>query len=153
MDYCLSMKDQTTLQTVLSISARVYKILGLILPVVIITRILMQRILRKPLPKIRSFHLRPRRSSEHGRRTFQKSQPYLCYVEISMVKVLGQNKPSYFELFCDASEKAYIIVAYIRSEDCDGVVTVVIVASKARVAPIWRPTLPRLDLLGGHLAV
>jgi hypothetical protein len=56
-------------------------------------------------------------------------------------------------LFCDSSTKAYGAVGYLRSEDEDGNVIISIVLSKVRVAPVKQITLPRLELLGGHVAV
>ena len=50
--------------------------------------------------------------------------------------------------FSDASERAYAAVVYIRSTYGDGQVEVRLVASKSRVAPIKRQTIPRLELLG-----
>jgi len=52
--------------------------------------------------------------------------------------------------FSDASERAYSAVVYLRTE-CDGETQVNIVASKTRVAPIKRQTIPRLELLGATL--
>ena len=53
--------------------------------------------------------------------------------------------------FSDASKRAYAAVVYIRSTYSDGQVEVRLVASKSRVAPIKRHTIPRLELLGGLL--
>ena len=50
--------------------------------------------------------------------------------------------------FSDASERAYAAVVYVRSTYSDGQVEVRLVASKTRVAPIKRQTIPRLELLG-----
>ena len=50
--------------------------------------------------------------------------------------------------FCDVSECAYTAVVFVRSTYSDGQVEVRLVASKARVAPIKRQTIPRLELLG-----
>lgn len=49
---------------------------------------------------------------------------------------------------CDASERAYSAVAYLQGETRDGEMTVSLVASKSRVAPLKRMTLPRLELMG-----
>ena len=49
--------------------------------------------------------------------------------------------------FGDASMKAYTAVVYIRSEMWNAKVNVEIVASKTRVAPAVKQTLPRLELL------
>ena len=53
--------------------------------------------------------------------------------------------------FCDASESAYAGVAYLRTTDSKGEVHISLVASKTRVAPIKRLTIPRLELCGAHL--
>ena len=50
--------------------------------------------------------------------------------------------------FSDASEKAYSGVVYLRMEDNNGMIYTSIVASKTRVAPIKRVTIPRLELNG-----
>ena len=50
--------------------------------------------------------------------------------------------------FSDAPERTYAAVVYIRSTYSDGQVDVRLVASKSRVAPIKKQTIPRLELLG-----
>ena len=52
--------------------------------------------------------------------------------------------------FSDASEKAYAAVIYLRSTYGNGSVSVCIITSKTRVAPIKPHTIPRLELLGAH---
>ena len=58
--------------------------------------------------------------------------------------------------FCDASDKAYAAVSYIRAVYNDGSVTVKIVASKSLVAPLKPLSIPRLELqaalIGARLA-
>lgn len=51
-------------------------------------------------------------------------------------------------VFCDASERAYSAVAHLQGETKDGEMTTSLVASKSRVAPLKRMTLPRLELMG-----
>ena len=53
--------------------------------------------------------------------------------------------------FCDASERAYAGVVYLRMIDSMGDVHLSIVASKTKVAPIKQLTIPRLELCGAHL--
>ena len=50
--------------------------------------------------------------------------------------------------FCDASEKAYAGVVYLRSTDTEGQHHVALVVAKTKVAPIRRILLPRLELYG-----
>ena len=53
--------------------------------------------------------------------------------------------------FSDASESAYAGVVYLRMIDSDGNVHISLVASKTKVAPLKRLTIPRLELCGAHL--
>lgn len=49
-------------------------------------------------------------------------------------------------IFCDASERAYGSVAYLRSEDASGTVEVAFRTARSRVAPRKQQTIPRLEL-------
>ena len=53
--------------------------------------------------------------------------------------------------FSDASERAYAAVVYVGSTYSDGEVEVRLVASKSRVAPIKRQTIPGLELFGASI--
>jgi len=50
--------------------------------------------------------------------------------------------------FNDASEHAYAAVLYLRAVNKDGGVVTRLIASKTRVAPVKRQSIPRLELLG-----
>ena len=54
--------------------------------------------------------------------------------------------------FSDASEKAYAAVVYLRTVYDDGkTINTNIIASKNRVAPLKKQTIPRLKLLGATI--
>lgn len=55
--------------------------------------------------------------------------------------------------FCDASEKAYGAVCYLRSVDSNEKINVSLVISKAKVAPLKLQTVPRLELEAARLGV
>lgn len=60
-------------------------------------------------------------------------------------------------VLCDSSERTYSAVAYLQGETKDGEVTVGLVASKSRVAPVsveplWTMTLLCLELMGAVIA-
>ena len=54
--------------------------------------------------------------------------------------------------FGDASPKGYGATVYLRTARSDGSIEVSLVMAKARLAPVKRVTLPRLELLGSLLA-
>ncbi|XP_059223145.1 uncharacterized protein LOC131996956 [Stomoxys calcitrans] len=60
------------------------------------------------------------------------------------------NSKIQFHGFCDASEKAYAAVLYVRIEVNDSIATN-LVLSKTRVAPIKTLSIPRLELCGAAL--
>ena len=68
-------------------------------------------------------------------------------------KVLNHDEgdpPQRFELhgFSDASQRSYGVVIYFKSISKGGKVSVHLIASKSRLAPIKETTIPRLELLG-----
>jgi hypothetical protein len=69
-----------------------------------------------------------------------------CY--LLHLKMEGQNQ---LHVFCDVSEQAYCVVAYLRSIGSDGVLTAFIM-SKTHVAPLKSTSIPRLELQAAVLA-
>ena len=67
-----------------------------------------------------------------------------CYFQSSRVEIELHG-------FSDASNRAYAAVVYMRSLYQDGRVDVRLVASKSRVAPLKKQSIPRLELLGAVL--
>ena len=55
--------------------------------------------------------------------------------------------------FSDASEKAFVAVVYLRVEYKCMPRDIQLVASKTRVAPVKKQSIPRLELLGATILV
>ena len=53
--------------------------------------------------------------------------------------------------FCDASERAYAAAVYLRSVYTNGDVSVCLISSKTRMAPLKEQTIPQLELLGATI--
>ena len=64
----------------------------------------------------------------------------------------NQGKSVSIHAFGDASPKGYGAAVYLRTAQSDGPAEVSLVMAKARLAPLKRVTLPRLELLGSLLA-
>lgn len=56
-------------------------------------------------------------------------------------------------VFCDASVKAIVAVAYLRTKDMKGQCHIGFVMGKAKLAPLPEHTIPRLELCAALLAV
>lgn len=71
-----------------------------------------------------------------------------CFVRLSW-----ENKQSVeLHAFGDASEKGYGACIYLKVVEEDGSVTSSLVMAKAKLAPVKKITLPRLELLGALLS-
>ena len=55
--------------------------------------------------------------------------------------------------FCDASEMGYGAVTYLRLKDIHGRVSSCLLLAKAKLAPLKKTTIPRLELAAGVLFV
>lgn len=61
------------------------------------------------------------------------------------------NQNMQWHIFCDASERAYGAVVYLRTQNSDGTIVSRLLTSKSRVAPVTKVTVPRLELLAAHI--
>ena len=62
-------------------------------------------------------------------------------------------KSSELHCFSDVSERPYAAVIYLRSIYEDGRMDVNLIASKTKVAPLKKLSIPRLELLGATILV
>ena len=69
-----------------------------------------------------------------------------CYVLLDQ-KIASQQLHG----FCDASRQDYAAVIYLRTEYQNGHVSICVVCSKTRIAPLKEQTIPRLKLLGATI--
>lgn len=82
---------------------------------------------------------------------------FLCSIpQISDIKIprwlgMAQNAITELHGFCDASEMAYAAVIYARTIHPNGEITIQLIQSKTRVAPLKKLTIPRLELCGAYL--
>ena len=140
---------RVTKRLILSQLARIFDPLGLVAPITISAKLLMQTRWRLEL-------------------SWDESVPQHIFTEFcnfqSDVRSLGQvsiprwvstRKSARIEIhgFCDASEKAYGACVYMRTTDSSGGTKVSLLCSKSRVAPLKRISLPRLELCGAVLLI
>ncbi|XP_075163097.1 uncharacterized protein LOC142235722 [Haematobia irritans] len=81
---------------------------------------------------------------------FQLNYPIINSIKIPRWFRYVPGNEVQFHGFCDASEKAYAAVLYVRISSGD-LISTNLVASKTRVAPIKTLSIPRLELCGATL--
>ncbi|XP_053691478.1 uncharacterized protein LOC128739993 [Sabethes cyaneus] len=138
---------------ILSIIATLFDPLGLIGAVITTAKIFMQLLWTlqsedgsrldwdKPLPQ----------TVGENWRNFYSQLPLLNEIRIKRCIILPEAVTVEIHCFCDASEKAYGGLVYIRSLDFNGNVSVQLLTSRSKVAPLKCQTIPRLELYGAEL--
>lgn len=135
--------EQTwTRRTILSSIAKLFDPLGLISPVVIVAKMLMQELASRkiawdtPVPD----DIRKKWT------TFYSELDKIAELRISRFAFASNWVDIQFHCFADASTVAYGACLYVRTTDQAGNVRIELLASKSRVAPLQRLPIPRLEL-------
>ncbi|XP_014835554.1 PREDICTED: uncharacterized protein LOC106913412, partial [Poecilia mexicana] len=142
------LKDrENTKRSVLRTSARIFDPIGFLTPFTVRVKCLFQEMWEKglswdePLPT----------DLEEKWEQWCVELPLLHLVSIPRWYHTEINKESHtvkLHVYCDASEKAYGAVAYLQGQNNLEETITSFVASKSRVAPLKKMTLPRLELMG-----
>ena len=137
-----------TKRVVLSLIARVFDHLGLVLPFTVTARFLFQDIWRLGLNWDDDLPVDCQENFKRwllGLNSLKEVSVPRQYLHISWSDILAGLE---LHAFGDASLKGYGACVYIRHTDSNGQFKSTLVRSCARVAPLERKTLPRLELLG-----
>jgi len=139
--------DSVTKRTILSFISKIFDPLGLLSPLTIRTKLLIQKLWQLKVDWDESIpnHL--------------YSEWQILRGEISQVGLMQIPRhvlvpcPKIIEIhgFSDASEKAYACCIYMRSINSDNIIESRLICAKSRVSPLKSVTLPRLELLGAVL--
>jgi hypothetical protein len=136
-----------TMRSLASRAARLYDPLGLLAPVIISAKILMQECYKAelewdaPLPEI---ILVPWEQ-------WKQDLPLLSAVSFPRYVELPNAVTREIHVFSDASERACAAVAYLRVSTSDQRVKITLLAAKTKLAPLKLKTIPRLELLAAEL--
>ncbi|XP_060845770.1 uncharacterized protein LOC132925386 [Rhopalosiphum padi] len=136
-----------TKRGVLSMIARIFDPLGLLAPSIFYAKAIMQRVW---LAHIGWDDQLPSDLAEEWT-DFYHSLGWLTGIKIP--RYIGCSAGCSYELcgFCDASEKGYAAVVYLRVTDPSGGTHVYLIGSKTKLAPMKAVTIPRLELCGAVL--
>ena len=141
--------EALTKRTLVSDIAKTYDVLGWFAPAIIEVMILLQRVWESkidwddlvPQPIVEEWLL----WRSQLKSLSQKHIPRCYFLKEAQVVSMQLHG------FSDASESVYAGVVYLRMTDRVGKVHVSLVASKTKVAPIKRLTIPRLEFCSVHL--
>ncbi|KAL3979043.1 ATP-binding cassette, subfamily B (MDR/TAP), member 9 [Sarotherodon galilaeus] len=144
-----SVSSELTMRNIYRLLAQQYDPLGFLIPYTTRAKVIVQHLWDKKRgwddPHLPENLLQAWRlwESELG----QLSQITLprCYTDS---RSDGSNSHRSLHVFCDASERAYGSVAYLRTDQGEGKVQVAFLAARSRVAPKKQLSIPRLELCG-----
>ncbi|XP_064486068.1 uncharacterized protein LOC135398613 [Ornithodoros turicata] len=143
MDFLITADD--TKRSLLQATARVFDPLGFLAPFVIRAKIMFQRVWQRELNWDDDLPTDVLEDWQRWRKELHQAK------EIAIPRALKGTEEIHHQtlhVFCDASLLAYGAVVYLRTEYKNGACTVYLILAKARVAPLKRISLPRLELLG-----
>ncbi|XP_072384459.1 uncharacterized protein [Diabrotica undecimpunctata] len=135
-------------RTVLSLVSQIFDPLGLVGPVIIKAKLIMQSLWQLKLNWDESLPL----DLHTAWNQFRESIADLEKTHISRQVLCSNPINRQLHCFSDASESAYGAAFYIRSLDQGGSCLVHLLCAKSRVAPLKTISLPRLELCGALLA-
>lgn len=143
----IQLNNDITKRQILSIIAQIYDPLGLLAPVIIISKIIIQKLwsLKLSWDENVPFDL-----------FAQWTQFYSQLSKLNQLEVprhLLANNHSLLDIhcFCDASQQAYATCVYFRSVDAYGNYQSRLMCSKSKVSPVKCLTIPRLELCAALL--
>ena len=139
--------DRLTKRVILSEIAKIFDPLGLLGPITLHGRILIQTLWKL---QITWDELLPEGIQSEWL-FFQKQLPRVNQLRFNRCVIIRDAIDVQLHGFCDASEKGYGACIYVRSTDKQGQHYSSLVCSKSRVAPIQKLTIPRLELCGALL--
>lgn len=155
----LHLKDINLMKTkreILSAIGSLFDPYGLIGPIIIKAKIFMQLLWQVESPNSKNKKLNWSDNVPDDLLSlwinFASELHYLNDIEIPRF-VFADTNAKFIELhgYCDASEKAYGAVLYLRSSTQDGQISVKLLCSKCKVAPLKKQSLPRLELCAALL--
>lgn len=136
-----------TKRQILSVISKLFDPLGMLGPVIVIAKIMLQRLWQLKLGWDEAVPLQIYTAWNE----FYSKLNELNLIKIPRQAILKSTIEVSLHGFCDASEQAYGACIYLRSVDQTGNICVRLLCAKSRVAPLKKLSLPRLELCGAVL--
>ncbi|XP_037824981.1 uncharacterized protein LOC119613110 [Lucilia sericata] len=139
--------EKITKRTILSLSSALFDPLGLLSPLIIKAKIIMQELW---ILKIGWDESVPQ-EIHSAWKSFVSDLKLLPSLKIPRFCLAPDSKSVQLHGFCDSSIRAYGCCFYFRVKTSSGNVVVRLFTAKSRVAPTKRKSLPKLELCGAQL--
>ncbi|XP_078051706.1 uncharacterized protein LOC144477840, partial [Augochlora pura] len=143
----LTHTSRVTKRIISSEIAKIYDPLGLLGPIIIIAKILLQKLWTLKVDWDESLPM----SIHTEWSQYYTKLPLLNNVKFHRKTIITAASTIELHGFCDASEKAYGACIYLRSTNTQGETQVELLAAKSKVAPLKSQSIPRLELCGALL--
>ena len=140
--------QQLTKRNLLSATSKLFDTLGWLAPIIVQFKILMQQTWVRGL----DWDQPEPNDIKNAWKDLRAGLSVIQSIKIPRAVITGNLSTLQLHVFCDASEKAYDAVIYSRATDTLGHVTVTLLCSKTRVAPVKTVSLLRLELCGAEVA-
>lgn len=140
-------QDRPTKRSILALIAQIFDPMGLLGPIVMQAKLIMQQLWRLGLDWDESIPTDLHTSWSR----FHSQLAEVNTIPIPRRIMLPNSISTQLHGFSDASEKGYGACVYIRSVKSKGDLQTSLVCAKSRVAPIKSITIPRLELCGALL--
>lgn len=139
---------KVTKRSIMSNSFKIFDPLGILSPCIIIPKMLLQRLWQQKLSWDEPV---PIDIQESWNKFIDNLS---CIPNLKLARSVLCQEPIRIELhtFSDASQHAYGACVYVRSTNASNKVTVNLLCSKSKVAPLKPTTIPRLELCAALLA-
>ncbi|CAH2226645.1 jg21004, partial [Pararge aegeria aegeria] len=144
----IELHDTITKRHVLSVISQIFDPLGLVGPCIVEAKIIMQRLWIEQC----SWDEEVSKEIQQSWMSFAKTLPILNNLKIPRWILNDDIITHEVHVFSDSSERAYGACLYVRSVSKSNLISVHLLTSKSRVAPIKPTTIPRLELCGSLLA-
>ncbi|XP_023947649.2 uncharacterized protein LOC112052703 [Bicyclus anynana] len=144
----IKLRDKVTKRHILSVISQIFDPLGLVGPCVVEAKLIMQKLWIEQC----SWDEEVSQAIRTSWISFAEALPSLNQLKVPRWVLDDNSLVHEVHVFADSSERAYGACLYIRSVNKHNLVTVRLLTSKSRVAPIKPTTIPRLELCGTLLA-
>ncbi|XP_043865270.1 uncharacterized protein LOC122757385 [Drosophila mojavensis] len=139
--------DAITKRTILSVASSLFDPLGLVAPIIVTAKIILQELW---IVKLQWDESVPQ-NLYLAWKSFAASLTSLESLKIPRFCMQPNTKELQLHGFCDASIRAYGCCIYACTVAADGEVQVHLITSKCKVAPTRKLSLPKLELAASHL--